>query len=81
MVELVWVAPTQPESVRFFVQVLALESEDLREIIAGYVEESAMLVQLDRAPAHYAWRVYAVAEGGTHYAVGDWSRFVVGNSD
>ena len=75
--ELVWVAPPQTKPVRFFVQVLAAEPEGWREMFADYVACSAALVQLDPAATRYAWRAYAVAEGDTHYAAGDWSQFTV----
>jgi hypothetical protein len=75
--ELVWVAPPQPKPVRFFVQVLTAEAEGWRELFGGYVAQSAALVQLDPAATRYVWRAYAVAEGSTHYAAGDWRQFTV----
>ena len=75
--ELVWVAPPQPKPVRFFVQLLAAEDERWRELFAGYITQSAALVQLDPAATRYAWRSYAVAEDDPHYAVGEWSQFTV----
>jgi hypothetical protein len=75
--ELVWVAPPQPRPVRFFVEVLAAESDGWRELFAGYVARSAALVQLKPIATRYAWRVYAVADDDAHYAVGGWSQFTV----
>ena len=76
-VELVWAAPSQPMPVRFFVQVVAVESGGWREVHADYVDESATLVRLEPVPARYAWRVHAVATEGQRYAVGGWSQFTV----
>lgn len=76
-VELVWVAPVQPTYVRFFVQLVALEAAGPRELFAAYIDESAVLVPLERVPGHYAWRVYAVDRDLSRYAASAWSRFSV----
>lgn len=76
-IELVWAAPAQPKPVRFFVQVLAGDQPAWRELYAGYVAQTATLVQLDATATNYAWRAYAVAEGDSHYAAGPWSRFTL----
>ncbi len=76
-VELVWVSPAQPVPVRFFVQLLALDSVEPREVFAAYLDETATLATLDQVPGRYAWRVYAVGRTLGHYAASEWSQFQV----
>ncbi len=77
MVELVWISPAQPVPVRFFVQLLALDPIQPREVFATYLDESATLAALDRVPGRYAWRVYAVGRNRGHYAASEWNQFQV----
>jgi hypothetical protein len=49
-------------------------------VSASYVETSATLVELPGAPQLYAWRVYAVARRGAHYASSAWNSFAIGNA-
>lgn len=76
-VELVWVSPAQPVPVRFFVQLLALDPIEPREVFATYLDETATLATLDRVPGRYAWRVYAVGRNLGHYAASEWNQFQV----
>lgn len=76
-VELVWISPAQPVPVRFFVQLLALDSMEPHEVFATYLDETATLAMLDRVPGRYAWRVYAVARNQGRYAPSQWSEFQV----
>lgn len=76
-VELVWISPVQPVPVRFFVQLLALDPIEPREVFATYLDETAALATLDRVPGRYAWRVYAVGRTVGHYAASEWSQFQV----
>ena len=77
MVELVWVSPAQPVPVRFFVQLLALDPIEPREVFATYLDETATLATLDQVPGRYAWRVYAVGRNLGHYAASEWNQFEV----
>lgn len=77
MVELVWVSPAQPAPVRFFVQLLALDPVEPREVFATYLDETATLATVDRVPGRYAWRVYAVGRTLGHYAPSEWNEFQV----
>ena len=77
VVELVWVSPAQSVPVRFFVQLLALDPIEPREVFATYLDETATLATLDRVPGRYAWRVYAVGRNVAHYAASEWSQFQV----
>ena len=77
VVELVWVSPPQPVQVRFFVQLLALDPIEPREVFATYLDETATLATLDRVPGRYAWRVYAVGRNVAHYAASEWNQFQV----
>lgn len=77
MVELVWASPAQPVPVRFFVQLLALDTIEPREVFATYLDETATLATLYRVPGRYAWRVYAVGRNLGHYAASEWNQFQV----
>lgn len=74
-VELVWSAPAQPASVRFFVQLLLLDPAGPRETFATYVDETATLAPLETVPGRYAWRVYTVDRDANHYAPSAWNWF------
>jgi len=76
-VELVWVGPAQAVPIRFFVQLLALDAAEPREVFATYLDETAILASLDRVPGRYAWRVYAVGRNLGHYAASEWNQFQV----
>jgi TPR repeat protein len=77
-VALVWNTPEQPVPVEYFVELRALDVSGSREVAASYVETSATLVALAGAPQLYAWRVYAVARSGAHYATSPWNSFLIG---
>ncbi|MGB6374774.1 MAG: hypothetical protein WBF22_15725, partial [Methylocella sp.] len=79
-VALVWNTPEQPVPVEYYVELRALDAFGSREVSAGYVEASATLVELPGAPQRYAWRVYAVARSGAHYASSAWNSFSIGKS-
>ena len=74
-VELAWIAPANPMPVRFFVELVALDSGGPREAFTAYMDQSASLVPLERVPGRYAWRVYTVDRDAKHYAASPWSRF------
>jgi len=77
-VALVWNTPEQSVAVEYYVEVWALDASGSREVTARYVETSATLVELPGAPQLYAWRVYAVARSGAHYAASPWNSFLIG---
>ena len=77
-VALVWNTPEQPVPVEYYVELRALDESGSREVSASYVETSATLVELPGAPQLYAWRVYAVARSGAHYATSPWNSFLIG---
>jgi Sel1 repeat len=79
-VALVWNTPEQPVPVEYYVELRALDASGSREVSASYVETSATLVELPGAPQLYAWRVYAVARSGAHYATSPWNSFSIGNA-
>jgi hypothetical protein len=78
IVALVWNTPEQPVPVEYYVELRALDASGSREVAASYVETSATLVELPGAPQRYAWRVYAVASSGAHYATSPWNSFLIG---
>jgi TPR repeat protein len=77
-VALVWNTPEQPVPVEYYVELRALDTSGSREVAASYVETSATLVELPGASQLYAWRVYAVARSGAHYATSSWNSFLIG---
>ena len=79
-VALVWTTPEQPVPVEYYVELRALDASGSREVSTSYVETSATLVELPGAPQLYAWRVYAVARRGAHYASSAWNSFAIGNA-
>jgi Sel1 repeat len=79
-VALVWNTPEQPVPVEYYVELRALDASGSREVSASYVETSATLVELPGAPQLYAWRVYAVARPGAHYASSAWNSFSIGKA-
>lgn len=74
-VALSWVAPAQPMSVNFFVQVLALDVARAHPAFASYLNQSAILARLPPTPGEYAWRVYTVATSVPDYVPSAWSYF------
>jgi hypothetical protein len=79
-VALVWNTPEQPVPVEYYVELRALDASGSREVSAHYVETSATIVELPGAPQRYAWRVYAVARSGAHYATSPWNSFLIGKA-
>jgi hypothetical protein len=77
-VALVWNTPEQPVPVEYYVELRVLDASGSREVSASYVEASATLVELPGEPQRYAWRVYAVAKLGAHYASSAWNLFSIG---
>lgn len=74
---LVWTAPPQPGPVRFFVEIAALDPGGPRELMAGYVDESAIQVRLPEEGTDYAWRVLTVSSDPPRYAAAPWQRLEV----
>ncbi len=75
-VELSWAAPAEPVPVDFFVQVLALDTAGAHHpAFTSFLNRSAVLVSLPRAPATYVWRVYTVAASVPDYVPSAWSYF------
>jgi len=74
-IELAWVAQANPVPVRFFVELVVLDSGEPHEAFTAYLEQSASLVPLSQVPGRYAWRVYTVDRDAKHYAASPWSRF------
>lgn len=71
---LAWTAPLQPGHAHFFVEVTALEPAGAREVVAQYVDESAVLVRLPPGDTSYAWRVMTVSSESARYAMVPWQR-------
>ncbi len=76
-VELVWVSQQQPEAVRFFVEIRALDASGSREVFSGYADISSVFAEVPDLQGDYAWRVLAVARQAARYAASDWLRFSV----
>lgn len=78
-VPLVWAAPPEPASGRFYVEVVQVDGARALPVISAYTDVSAVLVDLP-APSYYAWRVYAVDTSARAYAPSPWQQFHVGAS-
>ena len=76
-VTLVWKADLGHERARFFVEVVAIDSNKLSDVFASYVNQTTVTVTLEDEPAEYAWRVYTVGENDPEYALSDWYRFSI----
>ncbi len=76
-IELVWTSKSQPESVRFFVELRALGPFDSREVFSSYTTTSSILATLPDVRGDYAWRVLTVARQASQYAASDWLIFSI----
>ncbi len=76
-VELVWTCRPQPEPVRFYVELRALDALGSREVTASFTAVSSLLAGVPNAGGDYAWRVLAVALKASRYVASDWQRFSV----
>lgn len=76
-VMLVWKAGLGHQRARFFVEVVAIDSNKVSEMFASYVNQATVTVTLDDKTAEYAWRVYTVGENDPEYALSDWYRFSI----
>ena len=75
---LTWTAPQQPLAVSYYVEVVADGAPGARKLFSASTEVSSVLAPLPAG--RYAGRVTVQAANGTHYAVGDWTRFSVAAS-
>ncbi len=71
---LVWTAPAQPSRTRFFVELAALQPNGPQEVLAEYVDQSAVQVRLPAGDTSFAWRVMTVGVNSPHYATAPWQR-------
>jgi len=71
--ELVWSAPAETVAVQYFVEVQ--DRQTGREIMARYVDVSAVLVTLPPAVHAARWRVFVVSPATASYMVGAWNSF------
>lgn len=78
IVELVWIAPAQPQPVHYEVQLHEMDGPAQRISYTGSVAETATVVRLPVDDAFYIWRIDVVAPDGSR-GTGDWSWFSVGS--
>ena len=76
-IELVWTSPSQPEPVRFFVELRAIEGSGSREVFSGFTDTSSVFAPLPDVHGDYAWRVLAIARVAGRYTASDWRRFSI----
>lgn len=76
-VELVWVAPPEPQPVHYELQVRKLGDSDMQTIVTKSLSETAAVVKFPITPDFYVWSVDAVAKDGTRVA-SDWNWFSIG---
>jgi TPR repeat protein len=77
-VELVWLAPAQPQAVHYDIQVQTMDGSTLRTVVAASVDTTAALIRLPPADGFYAWNVETVGQDGSH-APSVWGWFSVGD--
>lgn len=77
-VELVWVAPPEPQPVHYEIEVRELGGSSLTAIVTASVTETATVVHLPAKPDFYVWNVDTIGQDGSH-AQGDWSWFSTGS--
>ncbi len=75
--ELVWIAPPEPRSTHYEIQVHELDTPTPRMVYNASLTETAASVQLP-TDAFFVWRVDAVAPDGSR-TPGDWGWFSVGS--
>jgi len=79
-VTLGWKVAPVHERVRYFVEVVAINTNKLSEVFASYVDRPTVTVTLYGKTAEYAWRVYTVEENAPDYALSNWWRFDIESS-
>ena len=60
----------------YFVEVLATDPGEQREVFTGYTRHTELRVRLDGA-GRYAWRVVAVSRASARYNVSPWRSFTI----
>ena len=78
-VELVWVAPPEPQPVHYEVQVRELGDANLRSVFSTSINETSILIPLPADTGFYVWNVGVVGQDGS-YVTGEWNWFSVGPS-
>ena len=79
-IELVWTSMPQPEAVRFFVELRALDRSGSREVFSGSSDVTSIMAAKPDQPGIYAWRVLAIAPRAAQYTTSEWLVFRVANS-
>ncbi len=77
-VELVWVAPPEPQNVHYEVQVRLLADSSIHTVFAATLDETATLVILPSKPDFYVWNVDTIGPDGSR-AASDWNWFSTGS--
>jgi TPR repeat protein len=75
-VELVWIAPPEPQPVHYQVQVRELDGPTLQLVFTATVTVTAALVQLPPKQDFYVWNVDTIGQDGSHVP-GDWGWFSI----
>ena len=65
-VELVWIAPPEPQPVHFQVQVRELSGPASRTVFTATLAETATVVRLPAKSGFYVWSVDAIGRDGSH---------------
>ncbi len=80
-IPLVWTAPDEPESVRFYVELTQVLDSGPQDVVGRYVDVSAVLMQLPQNTGRFAWRVLTVGTESQRYIVGSWHQFTVTSTE
>jgi TPR repeat protein len=65
-VELVWIAPPEPQPVHFQVQVRELSGPASRTVFTATLSETATVIRLPAKSGFYVWSVDAIGRDGSH---------------
>jgi hypothetical protein len=65
-VELVWIAPPEPQPVHFQVQVRELSGPESQTVFTATLAETATMVRLPAKSGFYVWSVDAVGRDSSH---------------
>ena len=77
-IEFVWTSQPQPEPVRFFVELRALDASGSHEVFSREVALSGALTDRPEPDGDYAWRAFTIATKTGRYLPSDWVQFKIG---
>ena len=80
-IDLIWTAPQQPRSTRYYVEFYSMLDGTLRELSSQFDDCSGLSIPFPSDNGPFAWRVYAVDKDGQAYAASEWGTFKTSKMD